>query len=232
MFNNPDGAIAGRDDGLPGRIALVSGAASGVGAATVRKLAAAGVDVHAIDINEAGLIDNQKAMADDGLKGTWSAVDVAGESAVAGAVSEVLADKGGLDIIIASHGLNSVDDNRISELDSTLFHRILDVNLGGVVHLAKYGTNALKQSDAGVFLAVSSVAAHTAPSGPAYAAAKGGISALVRILAYELAPDGGRCVTVTPGAINTQMMLRALAKRGLTTMTMPNGALARVGEPV
>ena len=72
----------------------------------------------------------------------------------------------------------------------------------------------------------------TAPSGPAYAAAKGGISALVRILAYELAADGVRCVTVTPGAINTQMMLRALAKRGLTTMTMPNGALARVGEPV
>ena len=83
-------------------------------------------------------------------------MDVGDELAVANAVATVLADKGGLDIIVASHGLNSVDDNRISELNSALFHRILDVNLGGVVYLAKHGTNALKRSDGGVFLAISS----------------------------------------------------------------------------
>jgi NAD(P)-dependent dehydrogenase (short-subunit alcohol dehydrogenase family) len=217
---------------LEGRVALVSGAASGVGAATVRLLAACGVVVHGIDINEGGLVDNEKALAADGLTATWSVVDVADESAVANVVADVLSTRGGIDIIVASHGLNSVEDNRISELDSALFHRILNVNLGGVVYLAKHGTNALKQSDRGVFLAVSSVAAHLAPSGPAYAAAKGGISSLIRILAYELAADGVRCVTVTPGAINTQMMRRALEKRGQSTMTMPPWALSRVGEPV
>jgi NAD(P)-dependent dehydrogenase (short-subunit alcohol dehydrogenase family) len=218
--------------GLRGRVALVSGAASGVGAATVSLLAGLGVRVHGIDINADGLAAHQQALADAGLTTTWSAVDMADESAVGGAVSMVTQQHGGLDIIIASHGLNSVDDDRISELDSGLFHRIIDVNLGGVVYLAKHGTEALKASEAGVFLAVSSVAAHLPPSGPAYAAAKGGISALIRILAYELAEDGVRCVTVTPGAINTQMMRRALEKRGLTSMTMPHGSLDRPGEPI
>jgi NAD(P)-dependent dehydrogenase (short-subunit alcohol dehydrogenase family) len=218
-------------DGLAGRVALVSGAAGGVGAATVRRLAAAGVDVHGVDINETGLAGNQSALAADGLKSTWSGLDISDESAVADVVSTVLAEKGQLDIIVASHGLNSVDDDRISELDSGLFHQILNVNLGGVVYLAKHGAEALKRSAGGVFLAVSSVAAHQAPSGPAYAAAKGGISSLIRVLSSQLAGDGVRCVSVTPGAINTQMMYRALAKRGLSELQMPPGTLGRVGQP-
>jgi NAD(P)-dependent dehydrogenase (short-subunit alcohol dehydrogenase family) len=212
---------------LQGRVAVVSGAGAGIGAATARLLAGAGAIVHSIDIDQDGLKAQAELIAAAGGTSTWSVVDVADEEAVAATLHDV----GEVDIVVASHGVNSIDDDDIGALESDLFRRIIAVNLGGTTWLARHSTAALRRSPHGVFIAMASVAAFTPPSGPAYAASKGGILALVRTMAHQLAADGVRCLTVTPGPIETQMMTRALAKRGQSSMTMPPGTIQRVGQP-
>lgn len=192
---------------------------------------AAGVHVLSLDIDESALGARHRAHAHGTSEHRWAAIDVSDEDGVAQAVSEFTASDRRLDIAVAAHGLNSVDDAAVEHLDRATFQRLTEVNLGGVVYLAKHATPLLCESGSGVFVALSSIGALTAPSGPAYAAAKAGIIAFVRTLSYQLGPRGVRCVTVTPGSVDTVMLRRSLEKQGLTEKVMAPGSLGRIGRP-
>jgi NAD(P)-dependent dehydrogenase (short-subunit alcohol dehydrogenase family) len=216
---------------LADRVALVTGAGGGIGAATAEELARAGAMVLCVDINESALRDRHHNLAEQGLKASWAVLDITDEAAIAAAVADLVAEHGALDIVVAAHGMNSVDDAQIADLDAGLFKHIIDVNLGGVVLVAKYCAPHLVRSANGVFIAISSIGAMTPPAGPAYAASKGGMMSFVRSLSHELAPAGVRCLTISPGSIDTQMLRISLAKKNLTKKVMAPGSIGRVGQP-
>ncbi|SDH53325.1 SDR family NAD(P)-dependent oxidoreductase [Pseudonocardia oroxyli] len=216
---------------LKGKVALITGASSGVGAATARLLAEVGAHVHCTDINEERLTAETARLREDGLDVSAEAVDVSDESAVAACTRSLVERRSRLDIVIGSHGINSVDDADIGVLSRGTYERIIEVNLGGTFNLARHTAEPLRSSGAGTFIAVASIAAFSAPAGPAYAASKGGIVSLIRAMSYQLAPDNVRCFSVSPGGVDTEMARTALRKRGLDKLPILPGTLPRTGEP-
>jgi SDR family mycofactocin-dependent oxidoreductase len=207
-----------------GSVALVTGAARGIGAATVRELAAAGWSVLAVD----------KAADDDavpyplGSKAELTAV-VAGACSVAGhddavapfiadvrdaaalgaAVAEAEARWGGLDAAIGCAGVIA-GGVRQWEVPAAQEQAVIDIDLGGVLNLARAAVPALlrrPEPRRGRFLAVASAAATRGlPMLAAYCAAKAGVAGLIRALAVELGPTGVTANAVSPGSTATAML--------------------------
>jgi SDR family mycofactocin-dependent oxidoreductase len=205
------------------RVALVTGAARGIGAATVRALAEAGWSVLAVDsaADDPALPYPMASPAD--LSGV---VRQAGESAGAGRVRSFVADVRDLDAVTAAvaeaeHYWDGLDAAVAAagviaggvplwEVPLAQQRAVLDVNLGGVLSLARAAVPALLRRPAprsGRFLAVSSAAATRGlPMLAAYCAAKAGVAGLVRALAAELADSGVTANAVSPGSTATPIL--------------------------
>jgi SDR family mycofactocin-dependent oxidoreductase len=207
-----------------GRVALVTGAARGIGAATVRALAAAGWSVLAVDRAEddgaipyplaskaeleavvtgaAGLPDRQ------GRIGSFIA-DVRDVAALAEAVAAAESRWGGLDAAIGCAGVITGGAPQW-EVPLDQEQAVLDIDLGGVLNLARVAVPALlrrPQPRSGRFLAVASAAATRGlPMLTAYCAAKAGVAGLIRALAVELGPAGVTANAVSPGSTDTPIL--------------------------
>src|SRR5919201_5344563 len=130
-----------RADGLlQGRRALVTGAARGIGAATVERFRDEGAQVVGVDVDEA---------------------DVSDETAVEAAFRDAAAELGGLDVVVANAAVQLVgEDDRADRLDLAVWQRTLDVNLTGVFLTAKHGARALLESGGGAIVCTGSPAGH------------------------------------------------------------------------
>ncbi len=203
-----------------GRVALVTGAARGIGAATVQELTAQGWDVMAVD-GPAGDAELPYALgspadlaavvqaADAGNRVASYIADVRDHRALGLAVRETVERWGGLDAAIACAGViaGGVEQWKLSpELEQT----VLDTNLGGVLSLARAAIPALldrPEPRSGRFLAVSSAAATKGfPMLAAYCAAKAGINGAIRALAAELGSSGVTANAVCPGSTATDLL--------------------------
>lgn len=197
------------------RVALVTGAARGIGAATVRALAEDGWAVVATDScaddprlpYAQGTHEQLAALAGDGVLPLVA--DTCDPAALADAVARAEAAFGGLDAVIAVAGVVAggvpLWEQPLGEVEA-----VLDVDLLGVVHLARAAVPALLRRPAprsGRFLAVASAAAvRGLPMLAAYCAAKAGVTGLVRALAVELAPHGITANAVSPGSTGTDVL--------------------------
>ena len=190
---------------LAGRRALVTGAAGGIGGATVRHLIDAGAHVVGLDAAAVG------AEAPGGCR--MVAGDVADPEQVAEAV-RVAAGEDGLDICIANAGVSLMEDFLDGTLES--WGRVLRVNLVGAMVTLKESARAMVQSGkGGRLLATASVAGlHGEAGGSAYCASKAGVIGLVKTLAIELAPAEITVNAVAPGQIDTHMNARDAATIG------------------
>jgi SDR family mycofactocin-dependent oxidoreductase len=212
-----------------GRVALVTGAGRGIGAATVHALAADGWAVLAVDIGAdiAGLpyplaseadLHDAVAMANAGERVVAHLADVRDESQLTAAVAAAEELWGGLDAAIGCAGIigGGVDQ---WELSIDIERLLLDVNLGGILNLSRAAVPALLRRPAprsGRFVAVSSAAASRGlPKLTAYSAAKAGVSGLVRALAGELGPTGVTVNAVSPGSTDTAMLHESARLYGL-----------------
>jgi SDR family mycofactocin-dependent oxidoreductase len=199
------------------RVALVTGAARGIGAATVRRLDADGWSVLALDragddprlpyaMATAAELDAVAAGARDALA---VQADVCDKVAMANAVRTAERHFGGLDAIIACAGVIA-GGMPAWELDLQQEQAVLDVNLGGVLCAARVGIPALlrrPQPRSGRFIAVSSTAAvRGLPMLAAYCAAKAAVAGLVRALAAELRGSGVTANAVAPGSTDTPIL--------------------------
>ena len=190
---SPD--VHGVQGRLHGKRAFVTGAASGIGLAVVRRLAADGAEVAGFDLEvpEAAI----------SLVG-----DVAREADVQAAVERAAAELGGLDIVIANAGtqLTNVEE-RADGLDVDAWQRTIDVNLTGVFLTVKHGARALLAAGGGAIVCTGSAAgAYGIAAGlDAYSASKAGVHGLVRVLAADYAADGIRVNGVVPGLTDTPM---------------------------
>ena len=175
---------------LTGRVALITGAAQGIGAETARLFAAQGTSVALVDIDQTGADTVAAAIGKTGGRAAAIAADITEAAAVERAITATVQQFGGLDIIINCAGgygrLATVEDMPIDEWDRTV-----SLNLRSVFLICKMAIPHLKKSKAGRIINVASISGRTvhAASSPAYGAAKAGVIQLTRFLAFQLGPD-------------------------------------------
>ncbi len=231
-----------RPEGSRGkRIALVTGAARGIGEATVRRLVLDGWHVVAVDRAENDprlpyALSSAEQLAELASERVQPiAADVTDPEAMQAAVDLALKRWGGLDAVVAAAGVIA-GGVPAWELDAAQEKAVLEVNLGGVVTAARVAIPALLRRPEprdGRFIAVASAAASKGlPMLAAYCAAKAGVSGFIRALAIELGGTGITANAVSPGSTRTDMLDESARLYGVTTdafATQP--PLGRLLEP-
>ncbi|HWE67651.1 MAG TPA: SDR family NAD(P)-dependent oxidoreductase [Acidimicrobiales bacterium] len=196
---------------LTGRVALVTGAGSGIGRTTAEVLAAAGATVVCADINLAGAQESARNILAAGGVAEAAELNVAQRGATDGLVQGIVASHGHLDVMCNIAGI--MIDSSIIELDPDEFDRILSVNLKGVLYGCQAAGKVMVEQRAGSIINMAS-AAVLAPSpgiGP-YAICKAGVAQLTQSMAIEVGRRGVRVNTVAPGFIPTNMTARYYTK--------------------
>jgi len=204
---------------LQGKVAIVTGAASGIGKATVELFRSAGATVVGADVGD----------------GADAKTDAGSEAGIKRLVEQVVADHGGLDIFFANAGISGGFAS-ISEQTAEDWAEILRVNLIGPFLAIKYAAPAIAKRGGGSIICTASVAGlRSGAGGAAYSASKAGVINLVQTAAQQLANSGIRVNAICPGLIETGMtkpiydMARAAGQESRIGEINP---LGRGGEPV
>ncbi|WP_150303704.1 SDR family NAD(P)-dependent oxidoreductase [Pseudomonas saliphila] len=187
---------------LNNKIAFVTGAAQGMGAAIVRQFVAEGAVVYAADINADAI---NASVADLGERAHAVVCNVMDEASVQAAMQRITDEAGRLDILVNNAGTGSVD----SFLDTPVenWDRVLGVNLRGTFLCAREAARLMVSKEtAGTIINFSSTGALTGEGPSHYVASKAGVMGLTRSLARELAPSRIRVNTIVPGPTDTPMM--------------------------
>jgi NAD(P)-dependent dehydrogenase (short-subunit alcohol dehydrogenase family) len=185
-----------------GRVAVVTGGGSGIGAACVRVLRAGGALVGVLDLAPG-------EPAEEGVRAV--ACDLADEAAVRAAVAAVAAAFGGIDVLVNNAGISAVGP--VEANDDAEWTRVLDVNVVGVARTSRAALPYLRRSDRAAIVNVSSIAAWAGvPNRALYAASKGAVHALTLAMAADLVTDGVRVNCVCPGTVDTPWVARLLAR--------------------
>jgi NADP-dependent 3-hydroxy acid dehydrogenase YdfG len=189
---------------LDGKVALVTGASGGIGAAVARKLHEAGATV--------GLLS--RGGDDLGLERALGvSCDVRDREAVGRATSEVVDRFGRLDVVVANAGVGAYGP--FLELDPERVEEMIDVNLKGTLHTAAATLPHLIESGAGDFVSLASVAGLRAFPGEAvYSASKFGQVGFTRALDHELREQGVRATSICPGGVHTEFAIGAGREHG------------------
>ncbi|HEX4036020.1 MAG TPA: SDR family NAD(P)-dependent oxidoreductase [Solirubrobacteraceae bacterium] len=212
--------------GVEGRVALVTGAASGIGASAARLLARDGAAVSVCDVDLAGAESVAREIEAAGGSAVAHALDIGSAAQTEAVVAATVARWGRLDAVAACAGV--VRHGKAPEFAESDWDYVIDTNLKGLFLTAKYTIPALASSGGGSIVTVSSVnAVASSRMIPAYAASKGGIVSLTRTLALDHAVDGIRVNCILPGSVDTAM-LRASAKRRFPDD--PQAAIAGWGD--
>ena len=203
---------------LRGATAIVTGGASGIGAATVAQLRAAGTRVAVLDLHDA-------PDADVSLQ-----CDVGDEDQVVSCVRDAVEQLGRLDVAVVNAGVGGM--SAILDLSTQEWDRVMRVNLrGGFVTLRECARAMVERECAGAIVAVTSVSGFLTDRLMAhYSVSKAGLAALVRVAARELGPHGIRVNGLAPGTTDTPMFAATDRMRGYRERVAGRAALGRVGS--
>ena len=191
---------------LKDRVAIVTGAASGIGAATALAMAREGARVLVVDVNEAGAKTTVAQVEKAGGQAAAVRADVTRAADNQAIVERAVAQWGRLDVFYANAGVPQWKTD-IEEVDEKTFDQIFAVNVKGVWLGAKYALPVMKKQRRGVLLITASTSAiRPRPGGQTYAASKGAVITLTKALALECAPHGVRVVAIAPVATHTPML--------------------------
>lgn len=201
--------MTGMELNLDGMVAVVTGAASGIGRGSAQALAEQGAAVVVSDIDAVGLDETRQLVANAGGRVAAQLCDVSSASQVDGLVRKAVDTFGGLDVMHANAAIGlykNLEDMTEPDLD-----RVLSVNLKGPLLCAKQAIAPMRSRGGGSVIFTSSVqATHSLPGCVAYAAAKAGLLAAARTLSTEVGNDGIRVNAISPGTIDTPMLQRDL----------------------
>ncbi|WP_255197825.1 SDR family NAD(P)-dependent oxidoreductase [Halorarius litoreus] len=219
---------------LSNRVAIVTGASSGIGRGIALGLAGAGAQVVVADLDDSSPSDAERttveAITDGGGTAVFVACDVADDDSVAALVEATVERFGGLDILVNNAGISHA--GTIEETTPEEWHRVLDVNLTGVYHGVRHAMSHLKESEAPRIINVASQLAFVAqPEKPAYLASKGGVVSLTRSLAVDYADVPVLVNAVCPGVVSTELTKEALADPERRAAFEQQTLLPYLGEP-
>ncbi|NHI11494.1 short-chain dehydrogenase/reductase SDR [Streptomyces sp. KO7888] len=215
-----------------GRTALVTGAASGIGLATARRLGAGGANVVVADFNAEGAEKAAAELTAQGVRAAAVELDVTRPESVEAAVRFTVATYGGLDLAVNNAGIGG-PSAPTGEYDVDAYQRVVHTNLDGVFYSMRYELPAmLAGGRGGSIVNVASILGSVGFAGsPAYVAAKHGVVGLTKAAAAEYAAQGVRINAVGPGFIDTPLLktMDEAAYNGLVALH-PAGRLGRSEE--
>jgi 3-oxoacyl-[acyl-carrier protein] reductase len=219
---------------LDGRVALVTGAARGIGAATAQRLAHEGARVALADLDTAGVEQSAAQIAQSGAETLALTCDVADSAAVRQTVEKTVERFGQLDILVNNAGI--IRDNLLFKMTDDDWERVLNVHLRGAFLCARAAQAVMVPRKYGRIISLSSTSALGNRGQANYSAAKAGLQGLTRTMAIELGPYGITVNAVAPGFIETDMTRATAARMGVSWEAFEAGAsqmipLRRVGQP-
>ena len=193
---------------LDGKVAVITGAASGIGRASARRFAAEGAHVVVADLDK----DGGTALAEE-IGGLFVRADVTDADDVQAMYAAAVERFGGLDVLFNNAGISPPDDDSILETELDAWRRVQEVNLTSVYLCCKYGIPHLLERGGGAVVNTASFVAvmGAATSQISYTASKGGVLAMSRELGVQFARQGVRVNALCPGPVNTPLLQELFA---------------------
>jgi 2-hydroxycyclohexanecarboxyl-CoA dehydrogenase len=215
-----------------GRVAIVTGAASGMGLAIAQRLAGGGHRVAVLDLDVVAAERAAEDLRSSGAQALGLAADVADRGAVNRALAHVRSELGPVEIVVTSAGVDEFTP--FTDITPSQWDRMLAVNLTGTFHCVQAAVPDMMAAGWGRIVTISSSSAQSGAKRMAhYVASKGGVIALTKALAAELGPHGITVNTIPPGSIETPMTHRAEAAGDLpsTDALAKMIPVRRMGKP-
>ncbi len=216
---------------LQGRVAVITGAASGIGLATAELFAAEGASIAGIDIGEPP--DDQWAEVEASAPGAMlQEADIRDEAATAAAVAAAVERFGRIDILVTAAGVIGMGPAHLLPVEE--FDRIVDINLKGSFLISKHVLPTMLEQRSGSIILVSSVEGFVGLTGQlAYNASKGGVIMMAKTMAIDYASAGIRVNCVCPGGVDTSMtsMLHDEAMHSIRDQLRSFHVLNRFSQP-
>lgn len=219
---------------MEGKVAVVTGGATGIGQATAQKLCELGASVAILDRNAEAAQETVEALRKAGYAASFHPCDVTVESDVETAMAAAVQHYGALHILVSNAGIQRYGD--VVTTSSKLWDETMDVHIKGCFHATKYAIPAMLASGGGAIVIVASVQSFTAINNSvAYVAAKHALLGITRSIALDFASRNIRANCVCPGAIDTPMLrhtadMTASPEKMLDTLGRMH-ALGRIGRP-
>ena len=190
-------------DRFEGKVALVTGAGSGIGQASALRIGAEGGAVFCVDISEAALADTVTQIREAGGTAEPHVCDVSDEAAVNACIAACVEQFGSLYALVNMAGILRFDDTE--QIETANWQWVVDINLTGTMFLCRAALPHLLESKGSIVNAASTAALSGLPCGVIYSATKGGVLAMTRSIAVEYAKRGVRANCVCPGDIKSNM---------------------------
>ncbi|HEY0062309.1 MAG TPA: SDR family oxidoreductase [Telluria sp.] len=205
---------------LAGKVVMITGAASGLGAALAQTLAQDGADIVVADLNHAQASQVATRLREYGVRTCPISVDVGDPAAVTRAFSDVLDNMGRLDVLINNAGTDKTLP--IEELSAAQWLRVIDTNLNGPFFLAKHAAAWMRRAGGGQIINIASTAAKRAwPNASAYHASKWGLLGLSHAMHAELRPYNIKVTAVIAGGMRTPFLLDRFPDIDASTLQDP-----------
>lgn len=216
---------------LKGKVAVITGAGSGIGRALAQAFAAEGCDIALCDINAATLLETEKLLAPAGVRCSTHIANVADRERMANLPAEIERVHGAIHLVFNNAGVTvnrSFEDHTLADLDF-----VLGVNLWGVIYGCHFFLPYLRKQHEAHIINISSMAGFLAfPNQSSYSMSKAAVKSLSEALRVELACHNIGVTSVHPGAIKTNILNATMAKSGVDEETKKLAAMVeRLGRP-
>ncbi len=221
---------------LSGKVAVITGGSTGIGAATAIAYAEAGAKVVLGDINEVDGQETLKTIVKNGGTAKFCRTDVTFESEVAQLIKTADESYGRIDTVVTSAGVLRGPSVRIEDFEEATFDSVIDVNLKGTFFTLKHAVPVMGRSGGGVILCIASGAGvRGGSSSIAYASSKGGVNGLVMTVENQVGSLNIRMHTICPGGLATPLKLGQIAESAKRDGNDPEAAVASaqksLGDP-